>query len=68
MDRIYDIFIENNPAIVEGLKKQLGLKPPMIARVGTKKTAIINFDEICKSFKRSNQNVCSYLLSELGTV
>jgi translation initiation factor 2 subunit 2 len=39
---------EKNPDIVTGEKKKFIMRPPQIARVGTKKTSITNFGEICR--------------------
>jgi len=51
----------------EGERYKLILKPPQVARIGTKRTSFTNFGEICKSLKRQEKHLHQYLLAELGT-
>lgn len=48
IERVFNIMHEKNPDLITGDKKKFVMRPPRIARVGTKKTAFINFSEICK--------------------
>lgn len=48
LDRVFKIMREKNPDIVIGEKKKFVMKPPHVARVGTKKTSFTNFGEICR--------------------
>ena len=50
-----------------GEKKRFVMKPPLLARVGTKKTAFTNFADICKLLKRQPKHLLQFLLAELGT-
>lgn len=51
----------------EGERYKLILKPPQVARIGTKRTSFSNFGEICRSLKRQDKHLHQYLLAELGT-
>lgn len=65
LDRVYGILREYNPELT-GEKKRTILKPPQVAREGTKKTVFTNFPELCKLMSRSQEHVMQYLLAELG--
>jgi translation initiation factor 2 subunit 2 len=43
------------------------LPPPIVQRVGSKKTAWLNFKQACLCLHRSQEHVMSYILAELGT-
>ena len=58
---------ERNPDMETGEKKRFVMKPPLLARVGTKKTAFTNFADICKLLKRQPKHLLQFLLAELGT-
>eukprot|EP00884_Botryococcus_braunii_P017471 jgi/Botrbrau1/4407/Bobra.0348s0001.2 len=66
LDRVFGILKENNPELT-GEKRRTILKPPMVAREGTKKTVFTNFYDLCKSMNRSGDHVQQFLLAELGT-
>ena len=42
------------------------LKPPQSTRIGSKKTAIINFVDICKQLDRHPEHVMNFFITELG--
>jgi len=42
------------------------LKPPQSTRVGSKKTAILNFAELCKQLDRHPEHVMNFFINELG--
>ena len=80
ISRVYDIMREKNPSLGESKKFQM--KPPNVSRAGTKKTAFINFVEICRLWvdatqrvvtrstcrlKRQPKHVMQFLMAELGT-
>lgn len=67
LDMVFDIMREKNPELSAGKKKTLLMKPPQVARAGSKKTAFTNFAEICKLLKRQPKHVLQFLLAELGT-
>jgi len=67
LSRVFNIIREKNPNVNEGEKIKLTLKPPQVARIGTKRTSFSNFGEICKSLKRQEKHLHQYLLAELGT-
>lgn len=48
LTRVFNIMREKNPDIVTGEKKRFVMKPPQVARVGTKKTSFSNFADICQ--------------------
>ncbi|CAD5206374.1 unnamed protein product [Bursaphelenchus okinawaensis] len=67
LDLVFDIMRERNPDMVAGEKKKFVMKPPQVARAGSKKTAFTNFAEICRLLKRQPKHVLNFLLAELGT-
>ncbi len=46
--RVFSIMKDKNPEMVAGEKKKFVMRPPQVVRVGTKKTAFVNFTEIAK--------------------
>ncbi|KFM26271.1 Eukaryotic translation initiation factor 2 subunit beta [Auxenochlorella protothecoides] len=66
LDRVFGILKENNPELT-GERRRTTLKPPQVAREGTKKTVFTNFMELCKSMNRNHEHVQAFLLAELGT-
>eukprot|EP00877_Chromochloris_zofingiensis_P000602 jgi/Chrzof1/10542/Cz05g02180.t1 len=66
LDRVFGILREKNPELT-GARRRTVLKPPQVAREGTKKTVFTNFMELCKAMNRNNEHVSAYLLAELGT-
>jgi len=65
LERIYNVLKSNNPALAE--KKKLIVKPPQVVKARGKRTAWINFEEICGQMRRNPEHVYSYFLAELGT-
>jgi translation initiation factor 2 subunit 2 len=63
---VFGIMREKNPDL-GGDKKKFVMKPPQVARAGSKKTAFTNYSEICKLLKRQPKHVLQFLLAELGT-
>ncbi|VDL62104.1 unnamed protein product [Hymenolepis diminuta] len=66
-EEIFDQLIANNPELATDVRKKLKMPPPLMARVGTKKTQFTNFTIICKSFNRDPSHLSAYLFAELGT-
>ncbi|EGR29409.1 hypothetical protein IMG5_156020 [Ichthyophthirius multifiliis] len=48
-------------------KTKIAVKPPIVQKIGTKKTGWCNFIEICKKIKRDPVHVQQFFMSELGT-
>lgn len=48
LQRVFNIMRDKNPEMVAGEKKKFVMRPPQVVRVGTKKTAFVNFNEIAK--------------------
>uniref|UniRef100_A0A914XRZ9 Eukaryotic translation initiation factor 2 subunit 2 n=1 Tax=Plectus sambesii TaxID=2011161 RepID=A0A914XRZ9_9BILA len=67
LDLVFGIMREKNPELTAGDKKKFVMKPPQVARAGSKKTAFANFAEICRLLKRNPKHVLQFLLAELGT-
>jgi len=67
LDLVFGIMREKNPDLTAGEKKKFVMKPPQVARAGSKKTAFANFAEICRLLKRTPKHVLQFLLAELGT-
>lgn len=66
LDRVFGILKEKNPELT-GERRRTVLKPPQVAREGTKKTVFTNFMDMCKAMNRQQEHVSAYLLAELGT-
>lgn len=66
LDRVFGILRANNPELT-GEKRRTLLKPPQVAREGTKKTVFTNFAELCRAMNRPTEHVQAFLLAELGT-
>lgn len=67
LTRVFNIIREKNPDAITGEKKKFVMKPPQVARVGTKKTSFSNFADICKLLRRQEKHLLNFLLAELGT-
>ena len=67
LTRVFNIIREKNPDMITGEKKKFVMKPPQVARVGTKKTSFSNFADICKLLRRQEKHLLNFLLAELGT-
>ncbi|KAF8071367.1 Eukaryotic translation initiation factor 2 subunit beta [Scenedesmus sp. PABB004] len=66
LDRVFGILRERNPELT-GERRRTVLKPPQVAREGTKKTVFTNFTDLCKAMNRNSEHVSAFLLAELGT-
>jgi translation initiation factor 2 subunit 2 len=66
LDRIYELL-----AAQKGLNKQAGEGPmaiaPRVIRHGAKKTAFINFQEVCNHLRRKETHLIDFIYTELGT-
>jgi len=67
LTRVFNIMREKNPDMITGEKRKFVMKPPQVARVGTKKTSFSNFADICKLLRRQEKHLLNFLLAELGT-
>jgi len=65
LTRLYEIVENKCPTL--GVTKKQVLKPPQTVRVGSKKVAWVNFNEICQMIKRPPDHVVSFVLAEFGT-
>jgi len=68
LQRVFGIMRDKNPEMVAGEKKKFVMRPPQVVRVGTKKTAFVNFTEISKMLHRQPKHLLAFLSAELGTV
>ena len=50
LQRVFGIMRDRNPDMVAGEKKKFVMRPPQVVKVGTKKTAFVNFTEIAKMY------------------
>lgn len=64
LKRAIDLLNKNNPQLAQ--KSKIVLKPPQSTRIGSKKTAIINFVDICKQLDRHPEHVMNFFITELG--
>merc|ERR1712014_377597 len=67
LQRVYNIMKEKNPESVIGETKKFVMRPPQVVKVGTKKTAFVNFTEIAKMLHRQPKHLLAFLFAELGT-
>jgi len=66
--RAFEFLYGKNPALATGSgRKRITLRPPQIAREGSKKTVFMNFGDICKSIHRQQDHLLAYMNAELGT-
>ncbi len=66
LERLYDQMRADRPDIAgPALPKRI--KPPTVAKMGTKKTCWTNFSDYQVSFNRPLDHMQSFVLSELGT-
>eukprot|EP00003_Mantamonas_plastica_P032130 TRINITY_DN862_c1_g1_i2.p2 TRINITY_DN862_c1_g1~~TRINITY_DN862_c1_g1_i2.p2 ORF type:complete len:158 (-),score=29.67 TRINITY_DN862_c1_g1_i2:165-638(-) len=65
LQRLYNTMHGDNPRASE--RKRYVMTPPEVLREGSKKTAFVNFPEICELMHRSPDHVMAFLYTELGT-
>merc|ERR1712129_543994 len=61
LQRVFGIMRDKNPEMVAGEKKKFVMRPPQVARVGSKKTAFANFTEIAKMLHRQPKHLLAFL-------
>merc|ERR1712141_644989 len=61
LQRVFGIMRDRNPEMVAGEKKKFVMRPPQVVRVGTKKTAFVNFTEIAKMLHRQPKHLLAFL-------
>jgi Translation initiation factor 2, beta subunit (eIF-2beta)/eIF-5 N-terminal domain len=47
-------------------KSKLVIKPPQVMKLRGRRTAWLNFVEICNQMKRQPEHVCAFICAELG--
>ena len=52
--RMFQLLLANNPELA-GDRKRFVMKPPQVVRDGAKKVVFVNFPEICKAMRRTNE-------------
>merc|ERR1712142_1025649 len=67
LQRVFSIMRDKDPDMVDGRGKKFVMRPPQVVRVGTKKTAFANFNEIAKMLHRQPKHLLSFLFAEMGT-
>merc|ERR1711862_908166 len=67
LQRVFGIMRDKNPDSVMGEKKKFVMRPPQVVKVGTKKSAFVNFTEIAKMLHRQPKHLLAFLFAELGT-
>ncbi|GJQ12165.1 hypothetical protein GpartN1_g3956.t1 [Galdieria partita] len=65
--RIFDFLHGKHPSLAGESRKRFTLRPPQIAREGSKKTVFMNFGDICKSIHRQPEHLLAYMSTEMGT-
>merc|ERR1719427_1493924 len=66
LTRVFHTMKQLNPDMIAGEKRRFIMKPPQCARVGTKKTSFVNFNEICTTLNRQPKHIITFILAELG--
>merc|ERR1711991_488849 len=66
LTRVFETIHAANPDH-DNASTTVELEAPALVRVGTKKTGIVNFKEICEAMNRPLDHVLSFVLAELGT-
>ena len=64
LERIYGLIKKHNPNMISSSKVSIPL--PVIHRVGTNRTAWLNFSDICSCLNRPNDHLYLFIISELG--
>uniref|UniRef100_A0A183UYN2 Eukaryotic translation initiation factor 2 subunit 2 n=1 Tax=Toxocara canis TaxID=6265 RepID=A0A183UYN2_TOXCA len=54
LEMAFGALRERNPDLASGEKKKFIMRPPQVARAGSKKTAFANFAEICRAQMDAN--------------
>ena len=65
LNHAFETMQKKNPNF--GKTRRYVMKPPLVARIGSKKTSWMNFTEICGLLKREPSHVLSFYLAELST-
>jgi translation initiation factor 2 subunit 2 len=65
LNHAFETMQKKNPNF--GKTRRYVMKPPLVARIGSKKTSWMNFTEICGLLKREPSHVLSFYLAELAT-
>lgn len=64
LERVSKLIKKNNPSMTE--KSKVLLKAPIVNKVGTTKSAWINFVDTCTCLNRDREHLQQYILTELG--
>jgi translation initiation factor 2 subunit 2 len=64
LERVSKLIKKNNPIMTE--KSKVSLKAPIVNKVGTTRTAWINFVDSCTSLNRDREHLQQFILAELG--
>jgi len=65
LQRVADFIHAKNPE--RDGKKRTTMKPPVLMRIGTKKTLWANFQDECRDMRRNPEHVYAFFMAELGT-
>lgn len=65
-DRITFLIKKFNPVMADTTRAKLSIPIPIINRVGTSRSAWINFSEVCNSLNRPTDHLYQFVLSGLG--
>lgn len=50
LDRVFRIMMSKNPNMEQGGTSRLVIRPPQVERLGTRRSAFVNFSTICKQY------------------
>jgi hypothetical protein len=50
LDRVFRIMLNKNPNMEQGGTSRLVIRPPQVERLGTRRSAFVNFSTICKQY------------------
>ncbi len=63
LDRLYENKVNNNINI----NRKVRLKPPIISNIGSKKSVITNYSEMCNGLNRDYTHLMQYINAETGS-
>ncbi|CAF3131901.1 unnamed protein product [Rotaria sp. Silwood2] len=67
INRAFDAIDKINPKMRNPVNDKFILPPVQVGRIGTRRTAFLNFASICAVLKRQEKQLYEYFMVELGT-
>ena len=64
---IFDLIKKNHPDLIPAARRTIHLPTPVAMRVGSNKSALINFMDICRFLHREPSHLATFILTEFAT-